>query len=264
MAEDGRRRTERLAEARRRWWPGDPAPSPAPAFPSGSLGDRLLSESLFASMLEMPSLAQATVPDAEAIRADPAQWTIAAWVLARAVVLDGLAIGDPAVASLLEVLAPVAQAELAVHAGTATLAGAGDTGRLGANAFDDDGPMLVIGTFCLIHATWAAIGDDPIAGVLEELARALEGPLPGRGQVVAEALVRAFATHYRCEQEGDLALLERIGGPGEGDGLLDLVASGAVTPDEALGVGLAALGALTTACLSPEASLLAGAGAGGA
>ncbi|MDA8286627.1 MAG: hypothetical protein M0Z42_25770 [Actinomycetota bacterium] len=61
----------------------------------------------------MPALQSAKVPDPAAIRGDPAQWSVTAWVLVRAVMLNGLRVEDPAVAALLGVLAPVAEAELA-------------------------------------------------------------------------------------------------------------------------------------------------------
>lgn len=260
LVEDGERRSARHAEAARQWWPGDPAPTPAPAYPAGSLGYRLFSDTLLASLLEVPSLGQAAVPSAKVIRGDPAQWTVAGWVLARAAVLDGLGPDDPDVASLLEVLGPVARRELSARTGPEEAAGAegrADAGGLGPDAFDDDGPVLVIGAFCLVHATWTAIGNDRIAEVLDALAAALERPLPGRGQAVATALVRAFAGHYRCEREDDVDLLERIGGPGHGDAVTDLVASGAVDPDEALGVGLVALQVVGRACMSDAESLVA-------
>jgi hypothetical protein len=44
---------------------------------------------------------------------DPAQWSVADSVLVRAVVFDGLRVDHPAVSRLLDVLAPVAEAELA-------------------------------------------------------------------------------------------------------------------------------------------------------
>ena len=47
------------------------------------------------------------------IAADPAHWNVAASALVRAVVFDGLGLDHPAVHSLLEVLVPIAEAELA-------------------------------------------------------------------------------------------------------------------------------------------------------
>jgi hypothetical protein len=48
--------------------------------------------------------------------ADPGQWSAAASVLVRAVVFDRLRVDHPAVSRLLNVLAPIAEAELAHEA----------------------------------------------------------------------------------------------------------------------------------------------------
>ena len=60
-----------------------------------------------------PCLLTANVPGPVVIMTDPAQWSVAASVLVRAVVFDGLRVGHLAVSRLLDVLAPVAEAELA-------------------------------------------------------------------------------------------------------------------------------------------------------
>jgi hypothetical protein len=84
------------------------------------------------------------------------------------------------------------------------------------------------------------------------------GRQPGRsanGQVIADALVGAFAHHYRCELAGDAELLQRIRHP-PGDALEILVASGAVPPGDALPAGLMILSALAGFCRSSSPSVL--------
>jgi hypothetical protein len=63
-----------------------------------------------------PCLLTANVPDPLVIMADPGQWSAAASVLVRAVVFDRLRVDHPAVSRLLNVLAPIAEAELAHEA----------------------------------------------------------------------------------------------------------------------------------------------------
>jgi hypothetical protein len=64
---------------------------------------------------DAPCLATAQIPDAAVIAADPAHWNVAASALLRAIVYDDLGLDHPAVSRLLEVLAPLAEAELAYH-----------------------------------------------------------------------------------------------------------------------------------------------------
>lgn len=258
LADWGRDRDRRQAEATRQWWGGDPVPAVLPDWPEDSLGDRLFSDRLFASTLGVPPLRNTKVPDPATIRSDPAQWSVAAWVLVRAVVLDGLGVEDPAVAALLEVLAPVAQAELA--AGEAAAAEARRDGlRPGAIAPelpDQDGPVFVIGCCALVHAIWTAIGDDPLEEALGVVSPLIDSAVPGRGRVVAEALAGALAEHYACEREADVELLESLGAESSGDPLRDLVSAGVVAPPDALLVGLDVLGRLAELCKTASVSVL--------
>ena len=58
------------------------------------------------------------------------------------------------------------------------------------------------------------MGEDPLTKILGVLLPVLDRTVPGlAGQVVADALVGAFAHHYRCELPGDAELLQRIGHP---------------------------------------------------
>jgi hypothetical protein len=253
-------RSELRAAARRAWCGGqDPVPAERPDWPEDSLGDRLFSGTLLDQAVTAPCLATATTPASRTIAADPAHWNVAISALVRAVLLDGVPADDPRVRTLLDVLAPVAEAEFS-YGQAASLAAFGiGTERTGDEpGFPElDGPMFLLGTCALIDATWAVIGQDPLRDVLGVLTPLLDDALPGlEGRVVAEALVRAFSHHYRCEMPGDDKVLERLADPGPGDPLEDLVAAKMMTPGESLRVGLTALATLGELCSSGSASVL--------
>jgi len=254
----GRDRDRRLAEAAGQWWGGDVAPAFVADWPEDSLGDRLFSDRLFRSALGVPPLGSAKVPDPGMMRSDPVQWSVAAWVLVRAVVLDGLGVEDPAVAALLAVLAPVVEAELAASEAAAAEARRDglEPGAIAPDFSDEDGPVFVIGCCALVHATWTAIGDDPLAEVLNVVSPLVDSALPGRGRVVAEALVGAFADHYACERAADVELLERLGADTSGDPLRDLVSAGVIAPEDVLRVGLEVLARLAELCKTNSVSVL--------
>jgi len=114
FVQESNERKEREAAARRTWSGGaDPVPADAPRWPEGSLGDRFFTGTYVEEARNAPSLATAQIPDAAVIAADPAHWNVATDALVRAVVFDGLGPDHPAVSRLLEVLAPIAEAELA-------------------------------------------------------------------------------------------------------------------------------------------------------
>ena len=253
-----RDRDRLFAEATRKWWGGDAVPAALPDWPEDSLGDRLFSDRLFRSALGVSPLKSAKVPDPATIRGDPAQWSVAAWVLVRAVVLDGLGVEDPAVAALLGVLAPVVEAELAareVAAAEARRDGL-EPGAITPDFPDEDGPVFVIGCCALVHATWTAIGDDSLAEVLDVVVPLVDSAHPGRGRDVAEALLGAFSDHYSCERAADVELLERLGAGTSGDPLRDLVSAGVIRPEDALRVGLDVLGRLAELCKTASVSVL--------
>ncbi len=263
LSDWARDRDRRLAEVTGRWWSGDALPAHVPEWPEDSLGDRLFSDRLFRSVLGVPPLKSANLPDPATIRSDPAQWSVAAWVLVRAVVLDGLAVEDPAVAGLLGALAPVVEAELAAaELAAAELAAAEarrdglEPGAITPDFPDEDGPVFVIGCYALVHATWAVIGDDPLAEVLDVMSPLLDSAAPGRGRVVAEALVGAFSDHYSCERAADVELLERLGAETSGDPLRDLISAGVIAPEDALRVGLEVLARLAELCKTGSVSVL--------
>jgi hypothetical protein len=269
MSESMAARRDGLTAACRAWW-GEHEPSPAqvPAWPDGSVGDRFFSGMLLAEARKSPPLPAATVPDARVIAADPAHWSVATWVLVRAVILDGMPLDDPMVSGLLDVLARFAVAGFArggAGAGGAVAGGAGrasdgrpSTGPAGGEPgfAEQDGPVFLLGTCALVDAIWALTGDDSLSDVLDVLAPALDDALPGEGQVIADALVRAFAHHHQCEMPGDAQVLERLGDLGSGDPLEDLVAAGLVTPRDSVRVGLTALSALSALGRSGSPSVL--------
>jgi len=239
MSDSMAARRDGLTAACRAWWGGhDPSPAEIPAWPAGSVGDRFFSGMLLAEARKSPPLPAASVPDARVIAADPAHWSVATWVLVRAVILDGVPLDDPAVSGLLGVL-----------------------GRFAVAGFEpgfpaQDGPVFLLGTCALVDAIWALTGDDSLSDVLDVLAPALDDALPGEGQVIADALVRAFAYHHQCEMPGDAQVLERLGGLGSGDPLADLVAARLVTPRDSVRVGLMVLSVLAELGRSGSPSVL--------
>ena len=251
-------RKQREAAAARAWCGGrEPVPAEVPAWPEGSLGDRFRNGSL-EDARKAPSLVTAQIPGAAVIAADPAHWNIATSALIRAVAFDGLTIDYPAVRTLLGALAPVAEAEFAYRAATDAWFGRDPSDREGPEPeFPElEGPVFLLGTCALVDATWAIVGEDPLTKILGVLLPVLDRTVPGlAGQLIADALVGAFAHHYRCELPGDAELLQRIGHPA-GDALEILVASGAVPRGDALPVGLMILSALAGFCLSSSPSVL--------
>jgi hypothetical protein len=260
MRDEIEERGDLRAAARRAWCGGqDPGPAELPPWPEDSVGDRFFSGTRLEEATKAPCLATAAIPDARVIAAEPAHWNVAISVLVRAVLLDGVPADDPAVRTLLDLLAPVAEAELS-YGQAASLAAFG----IGSGPMADepefpeqDGPLFLLGTCALVDATLAVIGKDPLDVVLGVLTPLLDDALPGlEGQVIAEALVRGVSHHYRCEMPGDEQVLERLSSPGSGNPLEDLVAARAVAPADALRVGLTALAALGEVCRSESASVL--------
>jgi hypothetical protein len=124
------------------------------------------------------------------------------------------------------------------------------------SVFDEDGPVFVIGCRALVHAIWTAIGDDPLGEVLDVVSPLVDSAIPGRGRIVAEALVVAFSDLYACERAADVELLESLGSETSGDPLRDLVSAGVVAPADALRVGLEVLTRLAELCKTESVSVL--------
>jgi hypothetical protein len=251
-------REQRQASASQAWYGGqEPVPAEVPEWPEGSLGDRFRNGSL-EDARNAPGLVTAQIPDAAAIAANPAQWNVATSALIRAVAFDGLTVDHPAVRTLLEALAPIAEAEFAYGKAADTWFSRDPSDREGPEpTFPElDGPVLLLGTCALVDAVWAIVGEDPLTEVLGVLLPVLDRTVPDLdGQVIADALIGAFAHHYRCEQPGDAEVLQRIERSG-GDALQNLVASGAVPPADILPVALMILHALAGFCRSSSPSVL--------
>jgi hypothetical protein len=259
MVREAKHRAERKASACHAWCgDADPVPAEAPVWPENSLGDRFFASTHLGEARNAPSLLTAKIPDATVIAADPGHWNVATNALIRAVTFDGLALDHPAVRTLLEALAPIAEAELAYGKAMETwLDEAGPGWGEDEPEFPEmDGPVFLLGTCALVDAVWAAVGVDSLSDVLGVLLPVLADAVPGLdAQVAAGALIGAFATEYRCEQPGDdevLACIPRY----DGDPLENLVTAGAVPPGDVLPVGLAILSALAQLCRSGSASVL--------
>lgn len=257
LAQDRTERQQREAAAVRAWC-GDlaPVPAEAPAWPEGSLGDRFRNAFLDDAR-SAPSLLTAQLPGAALIAADPAHWSVATNALIRAVAFDGLSVDHPAVRTLLQALAPVAEAEFAYREAAEAWFSLDPSDREGPEpTFAElQGPVFLLGTCALVDATWAIVGEDPLSEILDAVAPVLDRIVPGLdGQVIADALIGAFAHHYRCEQPGDAEVLQRIG-PETGDALENLVACGAVPPADVLPAGLMILSALAGFCRSGSFSV---------
>lgn len=235
---------------------GEPVPAEVPLWAEGSLGERLCSGMHLARARNAPCLLTANVPDSVAIITDPAQWRVAASVLVRAVVFDGLLVDHPAVSRLLEVLAPIAEAELAHEQ---------DLEDWHSSRWDEeeepefpelDGPVFQIGTCALGDATLAVVGDDPLSEVLAVLSPALDGAVPGlEGGAVADVLTGGRATPYLCELP-DYVLKRMRRAFGVGGALREFADAGAVPPRDTPRVGLSILSVLAELCQSDSASIL--------
>ncbi len=261
LSQEAAERQDREAAACRVWCGGsEPVPADVPLWPDGSLGDRFVAGTYLEEALAAPCLLTAEIPPAAVIAADSGHWNVAASALVRAVVFDGLTVDHLVVSRLLDVLTPIAVAELAYREAIEDWLDRGGTecGDGEPDFPELDGPVFLLGGCALVDATWAAVGEDPLSEVLGALLPVLDRAVPGlEGRVVANALIGAFATHYRCEQPGDAEVLERIQRPGGGDALENLVTAGAVPAKDILPVGLRVLSALAGLCRSDAASLLA-------
>ena len=119
-----------------------------------------------------------------------------------------------------------------------------------------EGPVFLLGTCALVDAVWTIVGEDSLSDIRAVLLPVLDSTVPAlNGYVVTDALIGAFAHHYRCDLPGDAELLQCIG-RGPGDALENLVASGTVRPGDALPVGLMILSALAGFCRSSSLSVL--------
>jgi hypothetical protein len=189
------------------------------------------------------------------ILTDPAQWRVAATVLVRAVVFDGMRADHPAVSNLLGVLTLIAEAELAHEQDLDDLYSFGQDEEK--PAFPEmDGPVFLIGTCALGDVTLAVVGNDPLDEVIAAMSPALSGTVPGLdGRAVADIVTGGRATPYLCKLPDHV--LKRMQRPFSADGaLLELAESRAVPPGDILRVGLAILSVLAGLCKSDSRSIL--------
>jgi hypothetical protein len=185
-----------------------------------------------------------------------AHWNVATQALVRAVVYDGLGPDHPAVSTVLEVLAPIAAAELAYgEAADAAMLQIG-TDKDVPEFPEQDGPVFLLGVCVLMDALWAALGEDSLGEIQAVLLPALREAVPSLdAQAAVDALYGAFLKHYQSDQPSDAELLQRIGDV-QGDALVNLVRAGVVKPRDILPVGLRLLSALAQLCRSNSPSLL--------
>jgi hypothetical protein len=265
MTGNFRRHQEQYQAACREWCDGDePVPAREPDWPDDSLGHRFFTGTFMDEARQAPSLLAASIPDHTTISARSVHWGVAANALIRAVAFDGLRPGHLVVSTLLDLLGPVAEAELAYGSAMESwLDRHGPRPREQEPAEpepefpEEDGPVSLLGTCVLTDATWAIVGLDPVSEVHAVLAPVLDESVPGlEGRAVADALIGAFARHYRCEEPGDAELLDRIGREISGNPLEELVAAKAVPPREVLRAGLAVLSVLAEQARSESESIL--------
>jgi hypothetical protein len=231
---------EREQQARRAWAGGaEPPRATLARWREDSVGDRFFSGKTIADAVGAPRLADATLPGPKQVAENSGHWATAVSALVRAVVLDGVPVNDPAVARVLDLLAPVVRDELAAATGEDR------------DFPDTHGPLFLLGACVLTDATWAIVGLDPLDQsfalaehrIDEALARTEHAGLPD-GKTIAAELIRAFAGQYQCKEPRDVQTLERLGRTASGNPLADLIQAKEVAPEDALRLGLITLVAL--------------------
>jgi hypothetical protein len=248
-------RAERQVPEYRAWCDGQPVPAEVPRWAENSLGRRLCSGPYLAQAQNAPCLVTVTVPDRMVIITQSAQWRMAATVIVRAVVFDGVQVDHPAVSSLLGMLAPIAKEELEYGQDLE------DWYRSGRDEEkpefpEDDAPVFLIGTCALGEATEAVVGEDPLDEVIAALSPALNGIIPGLdGRAVADVLTGGRATPYVCDLP-DYVLKRMRHSFSAGGALLELADSRAVPPGDILRVGLTILSRIAELCKSDSPSII--------
>jgi hypothetical protein len=238
------------AENVKAWWSGAPVvPAAIPEWDAESLGHCFFSDSNIVKTAAAPPLAAAVIPAPEKLAADRGLLTGAVSVLTRAVVFDGVKASDPALDPLLDLLTPAAEKEIEYVTDN--------------NSYSN-GPLYHFDVFPLFYATLAVVGpDDTLTALLPVLARHFDVALTGIGVTtlagvqVTEALFRALLEDYRFEDPEDADLLARLKREKtHGTGLMQLVRSTLVAPEDAFRVGLAVLAELAELCRTNAKSIL--------
>jgi hypothetical protein len=119
-----------------------------------------------------PRLATAEIPSAEAFAADSGHWDIAVSALIRAVVLDRVPVTDPLATKVIRLLGPAVDAEVQYAASGGR--GSQPIGGVEGGFPEDDAPVFLLGACCLVDATWAVVGLDPLRDVLDYLGPRLD------------------------------------------------------------------------------------------
>ena len=209
-----------------------------------------------------PQLATAEIPSAEAFAEDSGHWHIAVTALIRAVVLDRVPVTDPLVTEVIQLLGPAVDAEVEYNESDGR--GSFRFGEVEGEFPEDDGPLFLLGACGLVDATWAIVGLDPVQGILDcleprldDAVAELDCTLIPTGKVLAEALIRAAASHFRFDEDpADAEAMRQLGGKSVGNSLECLISEKAIEPTEVLTVGLAVLATLADLCRTAEASVL--------
>jgi hypothetical protein len=256
-------RREHLAAVSRSWRRGaEPEAAEMPDWAEGSAGDRFFEDSRMKKYAVAPRLATAEIPSAEAFAADSGHWDIAVSALIRAVVLDRVPITDPLVTKVIRLLGPAVDAEVQYAASGGRVSQ--PIGGVEGGFPEDDAPVFLLGACCLVDATWAVVGLDPLRDVLDYLGPRLDAALAElnctlkpSGKMLAETLLRAAADFYRLDEEpADAETMRQLGGKCEGNPLDCLISEKAIEPADVLTIGLAVLATLADLCRTAEASVL--------
>ncbi|HEY6795640.1 MAG TPA: hypothetical protein VI248_13260 [Kineosporiaceae bacterium] len=256
-------RGERLAVVSRSWWAGaEPEAASVPTWGEGSAGDRFFDALPMTSYAAAPRLATAQIPSAETFAADSGHWHVALSALVRAVVLDRVPVTDPLVAKVVRLLGPVVDAE--IQYATSEGRGSQPIGGAEGGFREDDAPLFLLGTCCLVDAMWAVVGLDPLRDVLDHLGPRLDAALADldctpkpSGTTLAETLLMAAACVYRLDEDpADAETMRQLGGTPEGNPLDRLISEKAIAPADALTIGLVVLATLADLCRTAEASVL--------
>ena len=256
-------RRQHLAVVARSWCGGaEPEAAEVPTWGEGSAGDRFFADSGMKKYAVAPRLATAEIPSAEAFAADSGHWDVAVSALIRAVVLDRVPITDPLVTKVIRLLGPAVDAEVEYAASGGR--GSQPIGGAEGGFPEDEAPIFLLGACCLVDATWAVVGLDPLRDVLDHLGPRLDAALAElnctlkpSGKMLAETLLLAAADFYRLDEEpADAETMGQLGGKSEGNALDCLISEKAIEPADALTIGLVVLATLVDLCRTAEASVL--------
>lgn len=246
---------DETATAARAWCGGSrPTAAELPRWAKGSVGDRFFTAKSVLDAARAPRLAQAILPAADTMATDFAHWRVAAHSLVRAIVLDGIPVGDPAVVTVAGLLASAVAAEVEY-----------DSDESLTTDFPElSGPLFLIGGSALFEASEALVGEDQLAPALAVLEGSLDAALEPlglgagvTGASVGTALICALAKDYAFHDPADVELLTRLDAESSsGNALETLVLSKVIAPEDAIGVGLSALAALADLCRTDAPSIL--------